>query len=76
MFVKTLGSRKLQEHEGRALKLLSGLMMLGLGLALLLAPALVSQLGVAVGLLAVAGVLTWLAVLWDRRHRPREGAQR
>lgn len=71
VFIKTLGSRKLQEHEGRALKLLSGLMMLGLGLALLIAPALVSQVGIAVGLLAAAGLLTWIATRWDRRRTRR-----
>ncbi len=37
-FVRTLGSRKLSEREGRLLKLLSGLMMFGLGLLLVIAP--------------------------------------
>ena len=37
--VVTLGRRKLQEKEGRWLKLLSGLIMLGLGTALLVQPA-------------------------------------
>jgi glutaredoxin len=36
--VITLGRRKLQEREGRWLKLFSGLLILGLGFALLLAP--------------------------------------
>jgi hypothetical protein len=56
-----MGSRKLSEREGRLLKLLSGLMMLGLGLLLLLAPTMLSNLGVAFGLLAGAALLTWLA---------------
>lgn len=60
-FVRTMGSRKLSEREGRLLKLLSGLMMLGLGLLLLLAPTMLSNLGVAFGLLAGAALLTWLA---------------
>jgi uncharacterized membrane protein HdeD (DUF308 family) len=34
----TLGKRKLQENEGRWLKLLSGLFILALGLVLLLKP--------------------------------------
>ena len=38
VFVVTFGARKLKEEEGRVLKLLSGLMMLGLGLMLLFAP--------------------------------------
>ncbi len=36
--VVTLGKRKLQEKEGRWLKLLSGLVVLALGLVLLLKP--------------------------------------
>ena len=38
VFSFTLGARKLSERQGRFLKLLSGLMMLGLGLMLLFAP--------------------------------------
>jgi uncharacterized membrane protein YfcA len=38
VFVVTLGGRKLKEQEGRILKLLFGVMMLGLGLVLLLHP--------------------------------------
>jgi len=59
-FVGTLGSRKLSEREGRLLKLLSGLMMLGLGLLLLAAPERLDNLGIALGLMAGAGALTWL----------------
>jgi hypothetical protein len=65
-FVWTLGSRKLQPEEGRALKLLSGTMMLGLGAVLLLAPELLEQIGVAVGILAVAVVVTIIVILVDR----------
>jgi threonine/homoserine/homoserine lactone efflux protein len=36
--VLTLSHRKLQEREGRCLKLISGLVMLGLGIILLVAP--------------------------------------
>ncbi len=60
-FVGTMGARKLSEREGRLLKLLSGLMMLGLGLLLLLTPERLGNLGVAFGLLLGAGLLTWLA---------------
>jgi hypothetical protein len=38
VFSFTLGTRKLSERQGRFLKLLSGLMMFGLGLMLLFAP--------------------------------------
>jgi thiol-disulfide isomerase/thioredoxin len=65
-FVSTLGSRKLQPEEGRVLKLLSGTMMLGLGAVLLLAPELLEQIGVAVGILAVAVVVTIIVILVDR----------
>ncbi|MEW6246297.1 MAG: hypothetical protein AB1555_06250 [Nitrospirota bacterium] len=36
--VMTLGRRKLQEQEGRWLKLVSGAVMLGLGVILILKP--------------------------------------
>jgi hypothetical protein len=69
-FVWTLGSRKLQPEEGRALKLLSGTMMLGLGIVLLFAPELLEQVGVAVGILLGAVVVTAMVILVDRRiHR-------
>jgi len=61
VFTRSLGARKLTEGEGRLLKLLSGLMMLGLGTLLLLAPERMSQAGVSFGLMAVALLLTWLA---------------
>lgn len=53
-FTFTLGSRKLTEHEGRLLKLMSGVMMLELGALLLLAPEQLGNAGVAAGLLLVA----------------------
>jgi len=60
VFVATLGGRKLSEGEGRVLKLLSGLMMTGLGLVLVVAPELLSNVLVAVGLLAGAVALTFI----------------
>lgn len=69
-FVRTMGARKLSEREGRLLKLLSGLMMLGLGLLLLLAPARLNHLGMALGLLAGAAALTWLAARLTRSVPP------
>jgi len=60
--VITLGRRKLTEREGRALKLISGTMMLGLGALLLVDPALLSQVRVTAGLLAGALALSWLIV--------------
>jgi len=43
VFVRTMGARKLSESEGRVLKLVSGLMMLGFGLLLLAAPQLLTN---------------------------------
>jgi thiol-disulfide isomerase/thioredoxin len=62
LFVATLGGRKLKEEEGRVLKLLSGLMMLGLGLVLLVAPESLSQPLVALAVIGVALLLTALIV--------------
>ena len=61
IFARTLGMRKLTEREGRLLKLLSGLMMLQLGLLLLIAPDRVSQVGIAFGMMLVALLLTRIA---------------
>ena len=55
VFVRTMGSRKLTESEGRVLKLVSGFMMLGFGLMLLLAPNLLTN--------ALASILILLAAV-------------
>lgn len=59
-FTFMLGSRKLSEEEGRLLKLVSGIMMLGLGGMLIWFPAALNDLRVAlvllVGALTVAGI--------------------
>jgi hypothetical protein len=65
-FAFTMGARKLSEREGRLLKLLSGLMMLQLGVLLVLAPQLLSRVGVAFALIAVALGITWLAARLTR----------
>jgi hypothetical protein len=70
VFVWKLGSRKLQPEEGRTLKLLSGLMMLGLGGVLLIAPELLEQVGVAIAILAGAVAITAVVTLVGRlTHR-------
>jgi hypothetical protein len=53
-FASTLGSRKLSEREGHLLKLLSGLMMAGLGVVLLVAPAWLARPWTALALVALA----------------------
>jgi thiol-disulfide isomerase/thioredoxin len=60
VFTYSLGSRKLSESEGRLLKLLSGNMMLGLGIVLLVAPAALNDLRVALLLLVGALGGSWL----------------
>lgn len=62
-FTLTLGSKKLSEQQGRLLKFLSGSMMLGLGLILLLKPALLSNMLVSVGVISTAILLTALLAL-------------
>lgn len=66
-FVWTLGSRKLQPGEGRTLKLLSGSMMLGLGVVLLVAPHLLEQVGTAVLVVGGAVAATLVVILIDHR---------
>jgi hypothetical protein len=72
-FVRTLGVHKLSEREGRLLKLLSGVMMLELGILLAAAPALLSNLWVSAALLAIALGLTAL-VAWFTRESQRRAA--
>lgn len=68
-FVATLGQRKLQEREGRILKLLSGLMMLALGLTLIVAPGALNRPWVAallpLGAIAATWVITRLTGSWE-----------
>lgn len=56
IFTITLGSRKLTDSEGRILKLISGLMMLGLGVMLVVKPDLLNNVFVSVGM--IIGALT------------------
>lgn len=73
-FTFTLGAHKLTEREGRILKLLSGTMMLGLGIVLLAAPELLNNLFAAAVLLAAAGGATTLIVAAERlRSRQNSG---
>jgi len=63
LFIWTMGARKLGEWEGRLLKLLSGTMMLGLGILLMFAPGLLGNLWAAFllvgGAVLVTGFLAW-----------------
>ena len=70
-FVRALGARKLSEREGRLLKLLSGVMMLELGVLLAAAPALLDSLWVSAALLAIAVGATALAARLTPENRER-----
>lgn len=62
IFTIKLGSRKLSEHEGLVLKLLSGVMMLILGTLLVVSPQLLSNVLVAASVVIVAISVTWAIV--------------
>jgi hypothetical protein len=66
VFARSLGARKLTEREGRLLKLMSGLMMLGLGGLLLVAPERINQLGITFGLVAATLAITFVAARLTR----------
>ncbi|PIQ96725.1 MAG: hypothetical protein COV67_08015 [Nitrospinae bacterium CG11_big_fil_rev_8_21_14_0_20_56_8] len=70
-FTVTLGSRKLMEREGRVLKLMSGIMMLSLGLLLVFASEMLSNAVAAAGLLVLALAATFLVVWIEGVFRKR-----
>ncbi len=76
VFTAFLGSRKLGEQEGRALKLVSGLMMLMLGLVLVFAPEQLSNMGVSLGLVFGALFLAIVIIVVDRKRTPPAPARR
>ncbi len=67
VFTWTLGSRKLREREGRLLKLLSGTMMVGLGLLLLVYPEGLSDAFTSLLVIAAALALTGLAAVMQKQ---------
>lgn len=71
VFAAKFGARKLSEDEGRTLKLISGVMMLMLGVLLVLAPERLSNPLTAASLLAAALGVSFALVYVDRKRRPR-----
>jgi len=67
LFTFTLGARKLSEWQGRVLKLVSGMMMLLLGLVLLVNPGLLGNAVAAIAILLLALTAAGLIVLLYRR---------
>jgi hypothetical protein len=74
-FSLTLGSRKLSESQGRVLKLVSGLMMLGLGAVILVDPGLFNNALVGVALLAFALFAAAAILGLERRWEARGGVK-
>ncbi len=66
LFTATLGSRKLSEHHGQILKLVSGVMMLLLALVILIKPALLGNVLVAAGLLFASLAISGAIILASR----------
>jgi hypothetical protein len=74
-FSLTLSSHKLTEYQGRVLKLLSGMMMLALGVVLVADPGLLNNLfGAAVALLAAVGGTAVVILVHRAISRPRRPA--
>ncbi|WP_281876278.1 glutaredoxin family protein [Geobacter hydrogenophilus] len=67
IFTATLGSRKLTEWQGRILKLLSGIMMLMLGLVILLKPTLLNNALASLVLMALALSVTAIIAVGARK---------
>jgi hypothetical protein len=72
----TLSMTRLEERHGRNLKLLGGMVMLALGLALLLAPGLMNELAGSLLVFgaALAGTVALMLVRWLLAGQPRPGA--
>jgi divalent metal cation (Fe/Co/Zn/Cd) transporter len=60
VFSMTLGKRKLTEKEGEVLKLMSGIMMLGLGSMLVFNPNALQNAVFSVGLILGSIILTFI----------------
>lgn len=73
MFTITLGAKKLTEWQGQVLKLISGLMMLCLGLVLLISPALLNNVFTAIGLLAIALTVAGMIILITKKVKGNKG---
>jgi hypothetical protein len=66
LFAWSTGGRKLQEQEGRRLKLVSGVMMLALGTVLLIDPGLLQNLLAALTILIIAILVSMLVIYTEK----------
>ncbi len=70
LITATLGARKLTEWQGRKLKLLSGLMMMSLGMILIAKPELLNNAAASAGLLAAVIIVSWTVISVTKKVRP------
>ena len=66
VFSLTMGKRKLTEKEGQTLKLMSGIMMMGMGAMLVIDPMLLQNAVLAIGLI-VASIIVTLVIATARK---------
>ena len=71
VFTIKLGSRKLSEQEGMVLKLLSGIMMLLLGILLMVSPEALNNIVAAAFIVLASISITWLTVKLTRGNSSR-----
>jgi thiol-disulfide isomerase/thioredoxin len=64
---------RFQEHQGRMLKLVGGVIMVALAVVLIAAPEMMSQVGPAMGVFVFAFALTGLIILAHRVLLPKVG---
>ncbi len=64
---------RFQEHHGRILKLVGGVIMVALAVVLIVAPEIMSNVGAAMGVFVLAFALTGLIVVLHRTILPRLG---
>jgi glutaredoxin len=69
IFTITLGARKLTEEQGESLKLISGIMMLCLGLVLLINPAWLNNVVVAVSILGISLAVSLTIIFIKKRKK-------
>lgn len=78
LFAVSMGARKLQEGEGQRLKLVSGSMMLTLGVVLLLVPSVLQNLLATLLILLIAIALSILIIYvhkyWHKRQQRMNSA--
>ncbi|MCH9668032.1 MAG: thioredoxin family protein [Actinomycetia bacterium] len=73
--VVTLRATKIQERQGRLLKLVGGMLMLSLAIVMLVNPSLMTSVETALLVFAAAGVATLLVLLIQRIIRSRQVAR-